>query len=73
MTQIAIPFAPHSPAKRTGGMRAWLAGAARLLQREVGRRRAHAQLCRLDDRMLKDIGLYRTDLVALGSRHGSRR
>jgi uncharacterized protein YjiS (DUF1127 family) len=45
----------------------WLAGLATRFVRAVSQRRALGELTRLDDRMLKDIGLFRGDIDAAES------
>jgi uncharacterized protein YjiS (DUF1127 family) len=50
-----------------GSLVTWLAAIATRYARAVSRRRALAELARLDDRMLKDIGLYRADIAAAES------
>jgi uncharacterized protein YjiS (DUF1127 family) len=47
-----------------GSLWAWLAALATRYARAVSQRRALDQLARLDDRMLKDIGLFRGDIDA---------
>jgi uncharacterized protein YjiS (DUF1127 family) len=47
-----------------GSLIAWLAAIATRSARAVSRRRALGKLARLDDRMLKDIGLFRGDVDA---------
>ena len=73
MSYLEIPYAPHAGGKSAAACAAWLACTVQKLRAGAERRRATAQLSQLDDRTLKDIGLYRTDLVAFGSRYrGSR-
>jgi uncharacterized protein YjiS (DUF1127 family) len=45
----------------------WLAALATRLVRAASQRRALDELARLDDRMLKDIGLFRGDIDAAES------
>ena len=72
MSELVLSFTPGAAPRRPGGLAAWLAGTAGRLRDRAAQRSAFHQLRRLDDRMLKDIGLYRTDLLAVGSRYGSR-
>jgi uncharacterized protein YjiS (DUF1127 family) len=73
MSHLAVLFAPPSLTRSFAAATAWVSDTAGKLRARGGRRRALYQLSQLDDRTLKDIGLYRTDLVGLGSRYGSRR
>jgi uncharacterized protein YjiS (DUF1127 family) len=47
-----------------GSLVAWLAAIAARSARVLAERRALDQLARLDDRMLRDIGLFRGDIDA---------
>ena len=68
MSELALSSAPQSIA---AGLAAAFTSAVRKLRADRSARQA--QLSQLDDRMLKDIGFYRTDLIALGSKYGSAR
>jgi uncharacterized protein YjiS (DUF1127 family) len=50
-----------------GSLIAWLAATAARYARAVSQRRALDELARLDDRMLKDFGLFRGDIAAAES------
>ena len=70
MSELALSSAPQSIA---AGLAAAFTSAVRKLRADRSARQAVKQLSQLDDRMLKDIGFYRTDLIALGSKYGSAR
>ena len=50
-----------------GSLVAWLAAIAVRNARAVSQRQALGEIARLDDRMLKDIGLFRGDIAAAES------
>lgn len=51
----------------------WLARALRRMRRDHAARRAADELARLDDRMLRDIGLQRSDIRAVATAVAARR
>ena len=50
-----------------GSLVAWLAAIAARYERAISQRQALDEIARLDDRMLKDIGLFRGDIAAAES------
>ena len=50
-----------------GSLVAWLAAIAVRNARAVSQRQALGEIARLDDRMLKDIGIFRGDIAAAES------
>jgi uncharacterized protein YjiS (DUF1127 family) len=50
-----------------GSLAAWLAAIAARIARALSQRQALDEIARLDDRMLKDIGLLRGDIAAAES------
>jgi uncharacterized protein YjiS (DUF1127 family) len=67
MTTLVLSFTPETAFKRAGAAATWLARKMARLRERVSERRAFDQLGRLDDRTLRDIGLCRTDLLAVGA------
>jgi len=72
MTDHAIA-SPHGSGVTAAALTAAFTSALGKLRAHMSARRAVKQLSQLDDRMLRDIGFYRTDLIALGSKYGSAR
>ncbi len=73
MSELALSSAPQSIGAIATGLAAAFTSAVRKLRAHRSARQAVKQLSQLDDRMLKDIGFCRTDLIALGSKYGSAR
>lgn len=62
----AIPLhAPHLRFRRLPRRRSAIAGALALLRRWQRRMRERAELARLDERTLRDIGVTRAEALAL--------
>jgi uncharacterized protein YjiS (DUF1127 family) len=73
MSELALSYAPQRTGVIAARLGAAFTSAVRKLRAQRSARRAVQQLSQLDDRMLKDIGFYRTDIIALGSKYGSAR
>jgi uncharacterized protein YjiS (DUF1127 family) len=73
MSELALSSAPQSIGVVAAGLAAAFTSTVQKLRAHRSARQAVQQLSQLDDRMLKDIGFCRTDLIALGSKYGSAR
>ena len=73
MTELALPLVRHSAGKLARTLAGIANGALEGLRRELAMRATAAQLHRLDDAALRDIGIERSEIESIAFHAGFER